>query len=116
VFRGSDTLPRTDLFWHFPHYHSPIDSPHSAVRSGDWRLVHFFQDDRVELYNLKEDVGETRDLAAANPKKAAELRTKLDAWRKSVGAQIPTPNPAFNEARRYEYTRWEPNGLLRKKY
>jgi arylsulfatase A len=116
VFRGADTLARDALYWHFPHYHSPIDSPYSAVRVGDWKLVHFFQDDRVELYDIKNDIAEAKDLAASNPAKVSELRAKLVMWRKSVGAQIPTTNPDHNEARKWEYRRWVPNEIQKKKY
>jgi arylsulfatase A len=116
LLRGAESLPRDELYWHFPHYHSPIDSPYSAVRSGDWKLVHFFDDDHVELYNLKDDLGETRDLAAVNPKLATELRNRLAGWRRSIGAQIPTPNPDFNPARRMESVRWTPTAPEFRKY
>ena len=86
-------LDRDTLYWHYPHYHPGGATPYSAVRDGDWRLVQFYEDERIELYNLAEDVGEERDLAAAMPEKAAELLGKLDAWRSEVGAQEPLPNP-----------------------
>ncbi|MCY4535563.1 MAG: DUF4976 domain-containing protein, partial [Bryobacterales bacterium] len=81
------------LYWHYPHYHNGGSTPHSAIRDGAWRLVHFYEDDRAELYNLAEDVGETRDLAADMPDRAAALLAKLNAWRVAVGAQEPLPNP-----------------------
>jgi arylsulfatase A-like enzyme len=116
LLRGQTTLPRDAIYWHFPHYHSPIDSPHSAMRMGNWKLVHFFEDDRVELYNLRDDIGETKDLASSNPRKAAELRAKLEMWRTSVGAQLPVPNPLYNESRRWEVLRWQPNSKMHRKY
>src|SRR5690606_6081552 len=81
-----------DLFWHYSHYHAGGDSPYGAIRSGDWKLIEFYEDMRVELYNLADDLGEKNDLAASNPAKAAALRQKLHAWRASVAAQMPTPN------------------------
>jgi arylsulfatase A-like enzyme len=84
---------RAELFWHYPHYHPGGATPYSAVRSGDFRLVHFYEDGRDELYDLANDVGETKDLAAAQPALAKTLRTRLDAWLKSVDAQLPTKNP-----------------------
>jgi arylsulfatase A-like enzyme len=66
-------------------------SPSSAVRDGDWKLIHFYETDGVELYNLRDDPGETRNLSARHPKLAVRLRRQLDAWRKSVGAQPPVP-------------------------
>ena len=89
----SARLDRQTLYWHYPHYHNGGSTPHSAVRDGAWRLVHFYEDDRAELYNLAEDVGESRDLAAEMPDKAADLLAKLNAWRIAVGAQEPLPNP-----------------------
>jgi arylsulfatase A len=96
LFRGADGLARDAIFWHYPHYHGGGARPYGAVRKGDLRLVEFFEDDRVELYNLKDDIGETKDLANSMPGKAQELRKVLSDWRVSVGAQMPTPNPDFD--------------------
>jgi len=65
------------------------------VRAGDWKLIEFYEDQHVELYNLSDDLGETHDLAGQMPDKAAELRGRLAAWRTAVGAQMPTPNPNY---------------------
>ncbi len=93
----SGTKPdREAIFWHYPHYHPGGATPYSAVRSGDYRLVHFYEDGRDEMYNLALDVSEARDLAATEPDRAKALRSKLDAWLKSVDAQLPTPNPAYD--------------------
>lgn len=89
---------RADLFWHYPHYHPGGATPYSAIRSGDLRLVHFYEDGRDELYDLAADVGETKDLAAAQPDQAKALRARLEAWLKSVDAQLPAPNPAHDAA------------------
>ncbi|MDH3584675.1 MAG: sulfatase [Phycisphaerae bacterium] len=83
-------LDRDAIYWHYPHYHGGGSVPHSAVRARDWRLLEFHHDMRVELYNLREDVGEAKDLAASNTAKADQLRKKLHAWRASVKAQMPT--------------------------
>lgn len=96
LLKGAGGFSRDALFWHYPHYHPGGATPYSAVRKGDLRLVEFFEDDRVELYNLKDDIGETKDLAAAMPEKARELRKILADWRASVGAQMPTPNPDYD--------------------
>jgi arylsulfatase A-like enzyme len=93
LLKQSGALNREAVYWHYPHYHPGGATPYSAVRAGDFRLVEFQEDGRVELYNLKSDIGETRDLAAELPEKAAALRNKLHAWRKNVGAQMATPNP-----------------------
>lgn len=94
LLRDADTtLDREALYWHYPHYHSQGATPHSAIRAGDWRLVEFFEDGRIELYNLADDIGEQNDLAAEMPEKVAVLRAMLAAWREDVGAQMPTENP-----------------------
>jgi hypothetical protein len=65
------------------------------MRSGDWKLIHRWEDGRDELYNLADDVGEQNDLAAKNPEKAGELRSRLDRWLADVGAKIPGPDPRW---------------------
>jgi len=87
------------LYWHYPHYHPGGAHPYSSILDGDLRLVEFYEDDRVELYDVKADPLESRDMASSRPEKAAALRGKLEAWRKSVGAQAPTPNPDYNPAK-----------------
>jgi arylsulfatase A-like enzyme len=92
-------LRRDAIYQHFPGYlgagaNSWRTTPAGAVHSGDWKLMEFFEDGRLELYNLREDIGETKNLAAAQPEKAQELRAKLVAWRKETGAAMPTPHKA----------------------
>lgn len=94
-----ETLDREALYWHYPHYHSGGATPHSAIRSGDYRLVEFFEDNHVELYNLSEDIGETKDLVSEESSKARELTEKLHAWRAKVAAQLPTPNPDYDPSK-----------------
>ncbi|MBL4644203.1 MAG: DUF4976 domain-containing protein, partial [Flavobacteriaceae bacterium] len=77
------------------HYEGGFE-PASAIRSGDWKLIEFYEESRVELYNLKEDIGEYNDLANTHPEITKKLRIKLHAWRKKVNASEPTPNPNFN--------------------
>jgi arylsulfatase A len=95
LLRQSGPLKRDAIYWHYPHYHPGGATPYGAIRQGAYRLVEFFEDNHVELYNLVDDIGETRDLAAAMPDQAAALRQQLHAWRTRVGAQMPTPNPGY---------------------
>ena len=88
------TLPRKQLFFHYPHYY-PTTTPVSAIREGDWKLLEFFEDLRVELYNLADDLGEQHNLADQHPQRVADLRRKLHRWRRDVSAQMPVPNPDF---------------------
>jgi len=90
----SARLKREALYWHYPHYYATT-SPASSVRQGDWKLIEYFEDEHVELYNLKEDIGEKNNLAEKMAEKAEELRRLLRSWRKAVDAQIPTPNPEY---------------------
>jgi len=91
------SLDRDSLYWHFPGYlgAGPGEwrtKPAGSVRAGDWKLQEFFEDGKQELYNLKDDVSESHDLAAANPDKVKELHEKILAWREKVGAKMPTKN------------------------
>jgi len=88
------TLPRESIYWHYPHYHRT--KPYGAIRHGDWKLIEFFENGNMELFDLKSDPNETKDLSKENPEKAAELFKQLVAWRKSVDAQMPAPNPNYD--------------------
>ncbi len=87
------SLDRVALFFHYPHYYATT-SPVSAVRAGDWKLLRYYEDMRVELYDLASDLGETRDLSSQRPEIAAALLGRLEAWWELVDAQHPAPNPA----------------------
>jgi len=106
VLRGGEISPRP-LFWHYPHYHPGGATPYSAVLDDNWRLVEFFEDNHVELFHLSDDPEEKLDLATSQPAKAAELKTKLHAWREAMGAQMPTANPDYDPA--------QPNEVPKKK-
>ncbi len=95
-------LQRQAVYWHFPGYlgaggNTWRTMPVSVIRSGDWKLLHFIEDDRVELYNLKEDLGETKDVSKAQPDQARQLLTQLKTWRTTINAPMPTPNKMVQE-------------------
>jgi arylsulfatase A-like enzyme len=92
-------LPERPLFWHYPHYGNQGGAPSAAIRRGDWKLIEWFEDGRVELFNLAQDLGETTDRAAQEPERVARLRAELHAWQKQVGARWPTPNAKYDPAR-----------------
>ncbi len=103
LLKQTRKLKRDAIFWHYPHYHH--STPAGAIRQGDWKLIEFFEDNRLELYNVRTDIGEKSNLADKMPHKARELHQKLAAWRRSVRAEMPTPNPDFDPARRFEWGR-----------
>ena len=112
ALRGG-SLPARTLCWHFPNYTNQGGRPAGAIREGDWKLIEQFEDGGVELYNLAQDVGESTNLAAAEPSRAAKLRRKLVAWRASVGARMPTPNPEFDaDLHRRLYVEQDPSRLV----
>ena len=98
-------LFRPALYWHFPAYlqgstrrHGPFrTTPSGAVRMGDWKLIEYFDDGTLELYNLTKDMGETSNLAKQQPKQTARLHAMLKAWRRATDAPVPTEtNPQFD--------------------
>ena len=101
------TLDREALHWHFPTS-MWTRNPHGAIRKGRYKLIEHYDSGAVELYDLANDIGETVNLAKDMPDKTAELLAEFQAWRKSVGAQMPTPNPNYDPARAHEfgYYKW----------
>jgi arylsulfatase A-like enzyme len=84
-----EPFDREAIYWHFPHYSNHgMQSPGGAIRLGDYKLLEYFENNTVQLFNLKDDPGEQNDLAQAQPKKAADLRERLLAWRQEVSAQM----------------------------
>ena len=95
LLKRTGALQRDAIYWHYPHYHPGGATPCGAVRQGDYKLIEFYEDGRVELYNLRKDIGERNDVASDMPEMAAGLRKKLADWRRVVNAQMPTPNPDY---------------------
>ena len=92
-------LPRAAIFQHFPGYLGAgpdtwRTTPVSVIQEGEWKLMEFFEDGRLELYNLSEDLGETNNLARAQPGRASQLHAALQAWRTSVQAPLPQKRAA----------------------
>jgi arylsulfatase A-like enzyme len=94
---GTRAPEREALYWHFPGYLGAgrdawRTTPAGAIRAGDWKLVEFFEDGRLELYNLRDDLSQKTNLAEKMPDRTKELYAKLVAWRRAVNAPMPTPN------------------------
>ncbi len=104
LFEGNKhtTLERDAIYWHFPGYLGAgadgwRTTPAGAIRSGNYKLIEFFEDDRLELYNLSTDPGEKQNLASSDPMRVRELHEKLVTWRKAVGAKMPAVNSEREE-------------------
>ena len=119
LLEGKPALEDRAVFWHFPLYLSggggpggkvlPVAEtdvlywrgvPASAIRRGDWKLIHYFEDDSVKLFNLRDDISESHDMAAEHPERAAKLLKQLEQWQQDTNAPIPSePNPRFKPKR-----------------
>ncbi len=102
LLKGAGGLDREAIFWHYPHYGNQGGTPGSSVRAGNYKLIEFFEDSHVELYHLRDDIGEDRDLADELPAVTARLSRLLADWRESIEARIPQPNPDFTPWRERE--------------
>lgn len=90
VLKGVSLDPRP-LYWHYPHYSNQGGIPGGAIREGDYKLIERYEDGRVHLYNLRDDIGEQTDLVAQHPQRVALMRTRLHAWYKTVDARFLQP-------------------------
>ena len=95
LLQGAAALDRAAIFWHYPHYGNQGGTPGSAVRSGDYKLIEFFEEARLELYNLRTDLSEEHNLVAEEPQITAQLHHLLRDWRAAVEAKLPAPNPDY---------------------
>jgi len=97
LLKGADSLDRDAIYWHFPHYSNHgMQPPAGAIRSGDYKLLEYYENYNVQLFNLREDIGEQNNLADAMPEKVSKLRGMLREWRKEVDAQMNALNPDYS--------------------
>jgi arylsulfatase A len=94
LLQSEGRLGDRPLFWHFPHYRF-ARGPYSIVRDGDWKMIYWFEEDGVELFNLTDDLSETTDLAAKEPARVAALKKQLEQWYVTSGAKLPKKNPLY---------------------
>lgn len=85
-----ETRQRSAMFWHYPHYGNQGGAPSGAIRDGDWKLIEWYEDGTLELYNIREDIAETTNLASANQERTTAMHQRLMDWRKETGAVMPT--------------------------
>ncbi|WP_372947634.1 sulfatase [Mariniphaga sp.] len=95
ILAEEKNISRNELFWHFPHYHGSGWKPGSAIRKGDWKLVIHYESNHIELFNLAEDPGETKDISGNFPEKLIELKILLEEKLAESGSHYPISNPGF---------------------
>lgn len=94
---GEKFLAERSIYWHFPHYANQGGTPGAAVRRGDYKLIEFYEDKRLELYDVVHDPGEEHDLAAKMAEKALALHADLQQWRQALKASLPSINPEYHD-------------------
>ncbi|MGB1873954.1 MAG: sulfatase [Akkermansiaceae bacterium] len=102
LMKGENIKERS-LFWHYPHYGNQGGEPSAIIRKGDWKLIHYYEDGRDELYQLSGDIGEQKDLATSNPERVKVLRAELDNWLKDTGALTPKQDQRYNPVAKQKY-------------
>ncbi len=95
LLKGKHLAERA-LIWHYPHYGNQGGDPSSIIRRGNWKLIHYYEDNHEELYNLKTDLSEKTDVAGQNPKLVKELSAELLTYLKKVNAKLPEKDPQYS--------------------
>ncbi len=113
VMKGNKLEERA-LVWHYPHYGNQGGQPSSIIRQGEWKLIHYYEDGRRELYNLKTDLEETTDVSAQYPERTNQLHEQLFARLNEMGARFPQKDPEYKEELEKQHlervrTEWMPN-------
>lgn len=98
-------IKKRSLFWHYPHYGNQGGEPSSIIMEGNWKLIHYHEDGRNELYNLALDIGEQNDLFLDEQYRASQMKQRLDQWLKQTNAKFPSKDPAFESTKRFD--RWK---------
>jgi len=88
-----------ELYWYYPHYSPQAKQPAAAIRSGNYKLIHFYDPERWELYDLSHDLSERNNLTTKMPEKVQQLSKRLETWLKSVNAKMHTLNPKYEKSK-----------------
>lgn len=97
LLEGKEIGLERPLYWHYPHYGNQGGEPSSIIQENGWKLIHYWEDNREELYQLNTDIGEKNNIIENHSSVAEQMSEKLMAWLKDVNANIPRPDPEFNE-------------------
>lgn len=95
LLKDGQAPKRDAIYWHYPHYSNQGGKPGGAIREGDWKLIEFYEDGRQELFDVRKDKGESRNLVDEQKTVAVRLQRKLDQWRRDTGAQMMEDNPGY---------------------
>ncbi len=93
-----NTIASRPLFWHYPHYGNQGGEPSSIIREGDWKLIYYWENNDVELYNLHNDLVETKDVSIENPELTSKMKDKLLTWLQEMGTQYAEVDPLWDES------------------
>lgn len=108
--KASRDIEKRAIYWHFPQYSNHgAQSPGGAIRYGDYKLLEYFENYTVQLFNINEDPGEQHDLSKRMPRKVKQLKDMLHAWRKDIHANMPTSNPGYNPSISDQWQNWKPS-------
>lgn len=102
LLQGKSIEDRT-LYWHYPHYGNQGGEPSSIIREGDWKLIHYYEDGRNELYNLTLDGAESEPLNSQYPRQVRSLRQKLFQWLRQTKANMPAVDPQHDPEKEHAY-------------
>ena len=114
IIDKDEKLQERPLYWHYPHYGNQGGDPSSIIRLGKWKLIHYYEEEHNELYNLKTDPYEQTNLVDKYPEIAEKLDSQLMSWLKEVNAKYPEKDEAFDAEKRKEYDQKIRNELLPK--
>ena len=103
LIEGNGKLEERPLYWHYPHYGNQGGDPSSMIRLGDWKLIHYYEEETQQLFNLTEDPYEKNDLAEAEPERTQQMHEQLMSYLNEVGAKFPQPDPKFDPKKRADY-------------
>ena len=103
IINNTTQLPKRSLYWHYPHYGNQGGDPSSVIREGKWKLIHYYEDNINELYDIESDPYEKINLADSNPKETNRLSKKLMDWLQEVNARYPSPDEEFDIKKRAAY-------------
>jgi len=93
---AAKSLAKRAIFWHYPHYSNQGGDPSSIMRRGDWKLISYHEDNSLELYNVKQDIGEQTNVASQHPEVVGKMKTELDRWLQETEARMPVVNKNFS--------------------